>query len=127
VKTKLVNQKYDWDCYIACLAMFLDSPYSEIFEAYHNLIDKKYYNGITDKQASDLLKIAGVKPIIKSKIIQGVKGIVTVPSLNDENGFHVIYFNGKRFLDPNHSVEGKKFYRQKVPYIISVLYDKDDL
>ena len=126
MKTKLVNQKHDWDCYIACLAMYLDSPYGEILEAYHHLIDKKYYNGITDKQASDLLKIAGVKPVIKSKLIHGVKGIVTVPSLNTE-GFHVIYFDGKRFYDPNHSVEGKKFYRQNVKHVISMLIDKDDL
>lgn len=125
--TKLINQRHDWDCYIACMAMFLDSPYSNILKAYNQLIDNKYYNGITDNQASKLLKIAGINPITKRKVIKGVKGIVTVPSLNDDNGFHVIYFDGKRFYDPNHSVEGKKFYRQKIDNIISVLINKDDL
>jgi hypothetical protein len=125
--SKLIKQKYDWDCYIACMAMYLGVSYSDILNAYIEFVDNKFYQGITDNQAMKLLKIAGVRPAIRTRLVKGVKSIVTVPSLNDDGGFHVLYFDGKKFFDPNTNVEGKKFYRQNVKNVVSCLIDKDNL
>lgn len=107
---KHIIQKSNWDCTIASAAMFLKLSYKEVRLAYDNLYPLHEENGLTDKEMYKLLEYFGVNPFTLNDIHAGVRGIMDLPSLNDDGGFHAVFFDGHKIYDPNYQVKGKKYY-----------------
>jgi len=112
---KHIKQKYKWDCCIASIAMMVGCEYEEVFEAFKELFPKHKKNGLSDDEIFELLIYFKQKPKLIDDVILGVAGIIFLPSKNEPDGSHAVYFDGEKIFDPNNGRRGKKFYNHLVP------------
>jgi len=124
---KMVKQRGNGDCGIACLAMVLGKPYEEI---------KTYIDDTSEGTDSifvkDVLTHYGKKNVREELHYKfGKPAILTVPSLNHPGLLHYIVCDGeKKWLDP--SIE-KRVYPNDGPivngrlkiYVASAIYWED--
>ena len=110
-KNKRISQRKNFDCYVACLSMFLNKDYEYIKNTYFNDKDFNKITGLTTLDAEKVLRkenknyqtITRKFNLDDFKKIKNKKNkpmIITVRSLNYRNGLHVVFWcNG--LFDPN--------------------------
>jgi len=125
---KLINQKSDFDCVIATLAMFFGKSYENIFDNFFK--DYKYDRPVSNIEEEAIFKKMGAKHIelpTWTRPSEGCTAIVAVPSLNLPGKTHAIYFDGNGFLDPQKNRENRKFYDyNSEPDITALVLDLRD-
>lgn len=119
--TVLVPQRTTSDCSICCFAMALGRTYEEVLAAvgahydptkglaneYEALKDLglkcKFENGELTDDSEFCVKRRDwcIHPQLLRSWVWGRRAIITVPSLNNEDGFHVVYYDGKNLFDPS--------------------------
>jgi hypothetical protein len=131
-----VQQRHKGDCVIAALAMFCKLPYEAIEPvAREHFVDRRRKAGIRDSSvilrklgyrqenyASDDKPLDGrefrslwlyeylISPNILRDYCWGRPAMMSVPSLNEKDGKHMVYYDGHRVWDPQEGRRGKKFY-----------------
>lgn len=111
-----VVQKSNYDCIVACLAMFTGEDYEIIY----NILQRNGWKrdaklGVNDNLIYKLLKEFGHQPV-RSFHIHPVPSIVIVPSLNVRAGLHAVFFDGEdRVLDPMYGMKYKNTYDPDYP------------
>lgn len=132
--SELIRQRGPRDCGIAAIAMFTGRPYEEVLEA--GLASGGYLKGGGTRSSGEILHQLGYhwenlvtdtkpntrrfrtvavmeyyqSPDFVRDILWGRPCLMSVPSLNKEGGYHLIYYDGQRILDPQEGRKGKKFY-----------------
>lgn len=121
----LVTQKNYSDCMLAAIAMAAGKSYDELWtpEDSQLCVDK---HGCTDEMTSTFLERIGFKVNTDvwrcyiyaanwneytKRLFKGRRAIFSIPSLNHEGGFHAVFWDGKKILDPNNGFPGKQFYQ----------------
>lgn len=116
------KQQRDYDCALACIASFVERPYAEIWPADFLAVVDEAKGAYGEKltlafESAGLVKNEHYKviflpdswiaaPQIKS-ILFGRRAFMQVPSLNNENGQHMVYWNGRELFDPSNKQEYK--------------------
>lgn len=127
-----VLQKTNHDCMLACIAMAAGKTHEELWtqEDIDELVAMK---GSSDDHTRTLLEKAGFEPYVNGEIskivwsiniwdshsrepfvqrlLSGRRAIISVPSLNNYGGWHVVYWDGHKLYDPNYLKEEKQYYR----------------
>lgn len=127
--TVLVQQRTTSDCSICCFAMALGRTYEDViatvgphfdpakglaneYEALKDLgLKCKFENGEPTDETEFLVKRRDwcIHPQMIRSWCWGRRAIITVPSLNIEDGFHVVYYDGKDLFDPSREKRYEKF------------------
>jgi len=111
----IVKQRYNSDCYLACLAMAASKPYEELFskEFCNKIEEAKICSGsnleeaillagfIKDETISSIYISWGNAPGLIKNLLWGRKAILQVPSLNKKGGSHAIFWTGSEIIDPS--------------------------
>ena len=109
---KKISQRKNFDCYVACLAMFINKDYDYIKNTYFKEIDFNISKGLRTSDAENVLQREHRKYTIVNKTfnlndfehiknnIENIPMIITVKSLNYKNGLHVVFWYNELF-DPN--------------------------
>lgn len=110
---KLVNQRTDWDCGYAVLAIFAGISYEKAMEAVLKRCPDAKGGPIGDRDLMIALRDFGYDPIqcCGSMGMVGVPEILIVASLNFPGVLHYIVLDGNEVLDPQTNREGKKFFK----------------
>ncbi len=107
---KLVRQKHKLDCGVACMAMLLKCTYNEV------IIYFKQDFSCQDMDESDLqcaIEQYGRKMIIHKDIDLTKDSIFIIPSLNNINKEHAVYWSDNKVYNPNNG-SGLKIYTTKL-------------
>lgn len=110
---KLVNQKTNWDCGYAALAMFLDISYQDVEELVKEYAPTCAGKALSDREVIRILANKGLTPIQAISPIYrvGVPEIAVVASLNFPGRLHYVVLSGQsEVFDPQNGREGKKFF-----------------
>lgn len=127
-----VQQRGDWDCVVASIAMWCNVPYEEILEKVPNAKYKAENNiGMDDYDAKEILSTYGKECISLDNAYGGVSGILSFPSLNFEGGGHALFYHDGIIYDPQEGREGKRSYgvgqyNKMWPGCYSILVDLND-
>ena len=111
--TLLVNQSEDFDCVVASLAMYRKIFYEDAFilcleEGWEPEARADGY-GICWPILRKVLIRLGERPVRLHQWTDHC-GMLTVPSLNNPGGTHMVYSEGYRIFDPQRERPGKKWY-----------------
>lgn len=109
----IVNQKTNYDCAVAAMAMFLNVSYEEVAGVLYDDLRQPETEGTTDENMIEVMEKFGTKTMQVNFVLRGVPAILTVPSLNVKNANHAVYWTGQYILDPQHGRANKKFYKMK--------------
>lgn len=117
-----IEQRTTSDCAIAAIAMFAGYPYEDVLEAAGDLytedgtknIAKVLINlGFKDanpwrnqengngREFKTIWMNDAINPKFVMNLMWGREVMLSVPSLNVEDGWHMIYYDGHEVLDPN--------------------------
>lgn len=120
-----VRQRTDSDCMLACIAMAAGKAYDEVF-------DQAWIDDVVERRGADrdftnrALAHAGFeesrvwschvwnhhsRETLVTHLLHGRRAIISVPSLNHRDGWHVVYWDGANLFDPNDPANGKQIYR----------------
>lgn len=119
VVTTLVKQRTDVDCGVACLAMATGRDYDDVVAAVGDAFDPNL--GLEQEQkaltrlgftfAYDKGEPVGdvvclrrdwcISPAFFRRLLWGRRALVTVPSLNNVGGWHMVFFDGVWVHDPS--------------------------
>jgi len=120
---KIINQRSDFDCVGASLAMFFNVHYDAILNLTF-MSDYKFDRPFSDLEERSVFKHFKARHIEFATWclpFGGGKAMVSVPSLNLPGKNHAIFYDGKGFLDPQAGRENRKFYDYKSKPIVSAL------
>lgn len=107
----LVNQRHDWDCVIASIAMWVGVPYEDVLKMAEKCNAKLFDpEGMTTFDEYNILRKFGKDTMIIHNAYGGLSGILSLPSLNTPGGAHAVFFDKTRILDPQTGREGRKWY-----------------
>lgn len=121
------KQRYEWDCFLACITELVDGNYSELWgknpdpvPGFDNrcFIDRMMKDrGIFGHNVDAAFGHAGLRKdrdywcasivgdmqtaTATRNLLRGRRAILQVPSLNYENGMHIVYWDGKELHDPS--------------------------
>lgn len=135
----LIRQKEPSDCGIAAIAMFTKLSYDEVRSCAINTsyFKKKHgtysCSGILRKLGFEQENYSGDNSYITKsgkfksiphihhyisgsalrQLLWGRRCLISVESLNNENGLHLIYYDGENILDPQNGRKGKKYFDYK--------------
>lgn len=118
---KIEKQRATSDCFLCCIAMFADKDYEEIFNeklrqeienekgAYGEIIDNLCFvcAGMEKYIDYECVYTLNTKPADVRSLLWGRRAILQVPSLNNEDSDHCVYWTGKELIDPSN----KQVYR----------------
>lgn len=105
---KLVQQKEDSDCLIACVAMMAKVDYYKAFNIHGDT--HGVYHGISSLEAIRILDKLGIEARREFGIIP-VPSIVFVPSINKAATMHAVFWDGEDILfDPQSGRSGRLAY-----------------
>lgn len=133
VRTEHVRQRLSCDCVVAAVAMFTELTYEEVLVHARKYFHHRYG---TISRTGELLGDLGfsqenlisdskpdgrefrslwlyeyyLSPNILRDYLWGREALMSVPSLNREEGSHMIYYDGHQIHDPQMGRRGKKFY-----------------
>ncbi len=121
--TTLIHQHFPTDCMIASIAMALDLPWQEVYEAAIEcgVYKADHSTGIRDEDTLlehlGLVREASYKGVVGDftqwhcewnitpkfyiSKLWGRPAILSVPSLNNPGGWHAVYYDGYELFDPN--------------------------
>lgn len=112
---KLINQRLDYDCAVAVVAMFLKTTYKKSYETLSHVSQNKDLNDPGGFQMSDIRKAIEGSTSCRhthNPVKKGIEAILLVPSLNVEGSQHYVYRDAEGFIyDPNTNREGKQWYK----------------
>jgi hypothetical protein len=124
----VIKQRYEWDCFLASIAMAVagdydklwlgDVPHDSRFPTIYatNFVDCMIRNhGIFDANVDHAFNRAGLQKDVDywtvhlhpqnidcgKAMIKGRRAILQVPSLNNEGGRHIVYWDGSQVRDPS--------------------------
>ena len=120
--TTLIQQRSDNDCVLASIAMAVGAgKWEDVWtdEDLQSAIDSQ---GISDYEP--WLKRVGLVNYEDYRVVYthtgasdthvllwGRRALLSVRSLNNDGGYHMVYFDGEKLHDPQEGVEGKLAYR----------------
>lgn len=112
----LVNQRHDWDCVIACIAMWANIPYEEVLEvaAKLNISFTGEKDGVSTVHEYMILKKLGKDTMNIQNAYGGLSGILSFPSLNNPGGAHAVFYHDQKIYDPQTGREGKLWYPEQI-------------
>jgi len=110
IQMRLVRQRCDFSCGIACAAMVSGRKFHEVKQKYGDI-----GNGMGSRDMGWLLRSLHVRfeRLLYPEIRRTLPHIIVVPSLNHVAGMHyvVLHFDGSwNVLDPQRGRDGKKWY-----------------
>jgi len=113
----LMRQRFDADCAVCCLAMFLGLEYEDV--AKHCAGYELVWAGLTNDRERAIASLyrVDVEFVDGSRIDWDRPAVVTVPSLNacgERPATHAVYWDGERSWDPNSGREGKRVYTNQL-------------
>lgn len=128
---ELVRQREKSDCVIACLAMLTSRDYDDVKSAVGDLYTpdvgvRPEYEALKRLgfvEEMDLPKIEGdfkcyhcpypISAIFFRQLLWGRKCLLSVPSLNIEGQWHMVYYDGRTVFDPSPKKTYEKFEELK--------------
>lgn len=120
--TTIIKQKTWCDCLIAAYAMWLDKTYLEIEQEALDLGVFPKDRGMYGAEEFKLAESFGVCPVFMP-YRAGLRGILTLPSLNIYKGAHAVFVDHYRIYDPSTA----KSYAEKEKYFPSSMHVTIDL
>lgn len=127
-----VFQKNGADCMLACIAMAAGKTYNELWTA-EDSAEVVELGGSQPEHTKKLLERAGFHSDVNGDqgaivwkchvwdnqsrdqlvrgLLRGRRAIISVPSLNNRAGWHVVFWDGQDLYDPNNPSAGKQIYR----------------
>lgn len=125
--TVLIQQRTPSDCGVCCLAMVTGRPYEDVLAAIGDAFDP--VRGLGDEgRALDRLGFSNafldgypvgdftrlhrgyaVSPEFFRDMAWGRRALLSVPSLNKEGGWHMVYFDGRELFDPSTRTTYQRF------------------
>jgi hypothetical protein len=116
--TQMIEQRRPTDCGVCCLAMALGVPWETIEEAIpEDIVDIVREKGMVDEYIHSILSSLGyINDIDYTKrvwslnwstmgfarnMLWGRRCMIQVRSINYQDGYHLIYWDGKELLDPS--------------------------
>lgn len=113
--TILVQQRGDYDCVLACLAMAVGRPYEELWsQTMCDAVEKAHGTQSEDlhdrafvlaglKQDTDYIVVfcSAERPSVVRRLLWGRRALLQVPSLNVRGGNHYVYWDGNALHDPS--------------------------
>ncbi len=106
-----ITQRFEYDCAVCCLAMFLGVEYDAIVR--HSTGYELTLSGLTNDREKFIAGLFDVEIKFRDRgrIDWARPAVLTLPSLNAARlGTHTVYWDGKRAYDPNDGRPGKKAY-----------------
>jgi hypothetical protein len=114
----MIAQRFEYDCSVCCLAMFLGVDYETI--ARHCSGAEMVMYGLTDHREQHIAGLFGATLVFRDRelIDRARPAVLTVPSLNSGRGVstHALYWDGKRVHDPNQHRKGKRAYTNQAAW-----------
>ena len=127
---KLIQQKHDFDCNFASLAMWLQIPYEDIQKEAEKL--EIWGRGCTTENERKLGKVFAMDLMEVNACFTDCTGILGMPSLNHPLKGHSVFYHDYVFYDPQTDIEGMKSYPADMkdfkpwPYGVSMTIDLND-
>lgn len=107
------KQKYEFDCVLACVTTLLQKPYEELWTR-EDIELARSEKGYSTSQAlqkvglnenTDYWKIypntLWATDFQAKSLLNGRRAILIVPSLNNPNAQHAVYWHGETLYDPS--------------------------
>lgn len=118
---KKIKMRSDCDCMVACLAMLLNCTYKEAAEYFPPKAIKE--TGYRWEWLVPYLSRCGINLIWFGENFYSLcdstkPAMIEVPSLTSTKGNHVIFWNGKKIIDPSN----KKLKYKEFPKFIYNIY-----
>jgi len=106
----MIAQKFDSDCAVACLAMFLGVTYESVAKHCHGFEMVTF--GLGSERVDDIAGLFKTEIIYLdiSRLDRSKPAVLTVPSLNTHGTKHAVYWDGSALHDPNTGRSGKHAY-----------------
>lgn len=106
----MIQQRFNADCAVACLAMFLGVEYEEV--AKHCTGWELVRDGMPNFRGKHLASLfkAAIVFLDPAMLDRARPAVLAVPSLNEAGGTHALFWDGTRVFDPNEGREGKFIY-----------------
>lgn len=106
----MIQQHFQSDCAVACLAMFLGVKYEDVAKHCHGFELVTF--GLCGKRTYDIADLFGADILWRdvSKLDYSKPAVLSVPSLNIPGGRHSVYWDGKTIFDPNVGRPDKRTY-----------------
>ena len=105
----IICQRSDRDCVIATFAMWLNRSWEEIRVRVEELGVEWKSNGISNDGEDKIAESYGMF-LGRMPYYGGLKGLLTVPSLNYERCCHAVFVDKYNVYDPQTGNEGQKYY-----------------
>lgn len=126
--TNRINQKNPADCAMCCVAMFCGITYEQLMERapWLSYLTQSVNNGgmTTDQELHLISVITGRTPLVIQnhyhaeenterlfEMLKGKPAILSARSLNFFGGFHAVYWDGTKVIDPSNK---KKYTRKTI-------------
>lgn len=119
-ETKLIQQRNRSDCGLAAMAMALGKEYDELWtpEDVQKVLDERGISDVGDwlerkglKRREDFSTVYTFGREKAAELLWGRPALLSIVSLNEQQGNHLVYFDGYRIWDPQEGREGKLFAR----------------
>ncbi|MEZ0263009.1 MAG: hypothetical protein ACAH80_18535 [Alphaproteobacteria bacterium] len=125
--TELIKQRNMTDCGICCLAMCFSVTYEEILSRAEDYVFRLSWGcdkGLATIEERQIVESFGhaVRSLIWWhfennggdfwRALEGNRALLSVPSLNIEDGLHLVYWDGTKLLDPSNL---KTYTRETIP------------
>ena len=117
-----VTQRFEYDCGVCCLAMFLGVDYESIVR--HSTGYELTLSGLTNDREKFIASMFETEIVfrVRDHLDRARPAVLTVPSLNaaGAHGTHAVYWDGRRAWDPNHGRAGKKTYTNQAAWEVCI-------
>lgn len=110
---EIIQQRYEYDCVIASIAMWANLSYEDVMGVCVRLgyeRDPDSRKGLSSVEGYSICRKLGIRPFVIDEAYGGVKGILSLPSLNHPGGAHAVFYDGRDIHDPQTGKEGKQWY-----------------
>jgi hypothetical protein len=94
--TKLIRQRYPYDCAVASSAMYLGITWEEVRSHFGDITE-----GIPTNKVCEFLWSQGQNVEFYRDQLPTKKALVIALSRNHEEGWHMMYFDGRKLFDPS--------------------------
>jgi len=106
---ELINQRTNFDCTAAALAMFFGYKYDDFLSKY--FADYKFDRPVSYGEELKIFHSEGARYInVPTWTMPKCKCIAVVPSMNWPGKLHSVFYDGENLFDPQANREGKKHY-----------------
>lgn len=131
---QIYKQKREYDCMLACIATAIQKPYEELWpEEFLQLAEEK--KGVYGETVDKAFELASLRKDTDywcvyipqewatsgnlRKLLNGRRALLQVPSLNNFEAWHLVYWTGEVLYDPSNK-QRYQWLSQCVPQYIWV-------